>query len=296
MNNAGEAEIDNTAAEVLWPRPALAGCIFGSFVRDTRNRPLEAAQRYNHFAASPYCGITWFWEGQAHQVDWPDGAANPASRPPLPHIIFHGPHRQPSTSWNPGTVFAMTTVLYADAIAALAGLDISTVVDRVLPVEDIFDGTLLLACKATLGAGTSVERLLRFETELEPLWQEARPSGHVVAHMVRDWTRAMALRAATSDTGRSLRQLERRIRKWAGQSLRGLSSSAHAEHAYAISLKQRAEGDINLARLAADAGFSDQSHMIRTVKRETGFTPAQLQDLIENDESFWSYRLLAKKF
>ena len=44
---------------------------------------LTSAQRMNHFAAGPYCGVSWFIEGQAHLVDWPEGADKPGARPPL---------------------------------------------------------------------------------------------------------------------------------------------------------------------------------------------------------------------
>jgi AraC-like DNA-binding protein len=53
---------------------------------------------------------------------------------------------------------------------------------------------------------------------------------------------------------------------------------------------------MSLAQLAADAGFADQSHMTRHVRRETGFTPEQLRELIETDETFWCYRLVAERF
>lgn len=54
--------------------------------------------------------------------------------------------------------------------------------------------------------------------------------------------------------------------------------------------------DHSLAELAADAQFSDQSHMGRSVKRATGFSPAKLNRMIETEESFWCYRLLGERF
>ena len=48
--------------------------------------------------------------------------------------------------------------------------------------------------------------------------------------------------------------------------------------------------------LAGDAGYSDQSHMGRAVRRATGFSPARLNRMIESEESFWCYRLLGQRF
>ena len=77
-------------APVFSPRPALAGCIFGAFVRDTRDHPLGPAQRFNHFAATPYRGVTWFFEGKAHMLDWPSGL--PSSKAFDPHIDRAAPY------------------------------------------------------------------------------------------------------------------------------------------------------------------------------------------------------------
>ena len=42
-------------------------------------------------------------------------------------------------------------------------------------------------------------------------------------------------------------------------------------------LERLAGGDLDLARLAADEGFADQSHLCRVVRAETGTTPAALR-------------------
>jgi AraC-like DNA-binding protein len=114
--------------------------------------------------------------------------------------------------------------------------------------------------------------------------------------LLADWTKSLAIRAATSDSGRSLRQFERRIRSWTGQSLRGIRNNSRTETLFVIGTANRTNTAMTLAQLAADAGFSDQSHMTRHIRRETGFTPQQLHELIEHDEAFWAYRLAAERF
>jgi AraC-like DNA-binding protein len=283
-------------AQVFWPRVTLAGCLFGAFVRDTRNYPLKPEQRFNHFAATPFCGVTWFFEGQSHMLDWPNGADNPASEAPLPPVVFHGPQRQPTSSWNPGPVHAMTLAFYPDAIAALTGLDVSTMRDRIVPVDTVLSGPLLALCNSIRRPGLIEERYRRIEDGLEPLWQQARPQGHAVSHRLADWSLSLAIRAATSGTGRSIRQMERRIKSWAGQPHRDIQGNARAFHIFATATAHRHNPAMTLAQLAADTGYADQSHMTRHVRRETGFTPEQLRALIELDEAFWAYRLAAERF
>ena len=48
--------------------------------------------------------------------------------------------------------------------------------------------------------------------------------------------------------------------------------------------------------LAVEAGFADQSHMGRDLKRATGFSPVQLNQRILQNEAFWCYRLLGERF
>jgi AraC-like DNA-binding protein len=45
-------------------------------------------------------------------------------------------------------------------------------------------------------------------------------------------------------------------------------------------LEQLAGGQRDLARLAAETGFADQAHLTRSIRRETGSTPAQLRTLL----------------
>jgi AraC-like DNA-binding protein len=45
-------------------------------------------------------------------------------------------------------------------------------------------------------------------------------------------------------------------------------------------LERLADGERNLARLAADTGFADQSHLCRTLHAETGTAPSALRELL----------------
>jgi AraC-like DNA-binding protein len=90
-----------------------------------------------------------------------------------------------------------------------------------------------------------------------------------------------------------MRAAERRLRRWTGQNQQALSFYARFEELHRLSLQN---GDAPLAGLAQDAGFSDQSHMGRTVRRATGYSPARLNELIATEESFWCYRLLGERY
>jgi AraC-like DNA-binding protein len=113
---------------------------------------------------------------------------------------------------------------------------------------------------------------------------------------VKDWSRSLALRAAQTDLGRSTRQVARRVRSWTGASQRDLRGLGHIEQLYAKLHDAIQKGDVDWTELAAESGFADQAHMIRQMRRYTGFTPEQLRESARNDEAFWCYRLLGQYF
>ncbi len=110
---------------------------------------------------------------------------------------------------------------------------------------------------------------------------------------VAEWARALVTKAALSGPGRSLRSLERRIKRSSGQTQRTLKFFADFENLHRV-VRQNPGGA--LADIAYASGYADQSHMGRAVRRATGFTPAQLNSAIQNEEPFWCYRLLGERF
>jgi len=66
----------------------------------------------------------------------------------------------------------------------------------------------------------------------------------------------------------SRRQLERDFTRWIGTSPAHLAQVARVQ-----AISRKAQSGASLADIAADVGFSDQSHMSRVVRRLTGQTP-----------------------
>jgi AraC-like DNA-binding protein len=113
---------------------------------------------------------------------------------------------------------------------------------------------------------------------------------------IKDWSGSLVLRAALTDLGRSTRQVARRVKSWTGVSQRDLQGLGHTEQLYAKLHEAIQNGDVDWAGLAAASGFADQAHMIRQMRRHTGFTPEQLRQSAREDEAFWGYRLLGQYF
>jgi AraC-like DNA-binding protein len=291
--------VSTTTSEIAWPRPGMAGCMFCRIVRDTRGVTLDHAQRFNFFPASPVCSVAWLFAGDCHLIDGPDRMERPWTGARLPELAFFGPQLGPIASWNPGETYAMTITFYPDALSAMTGLDLSPFAGRMVPGEQVLPQPLLQPCRDLFDAigRQGAERAFSvLEDTIETLWTGTRPAGTKAMRSIEDWSRTLVRRAALTDLGRSTRQIARRVKAWTGASQRDLHGLGHSEQLYARWHAAIENGDVDWAGLAAASGFADQSHMIRQMRRHTGFTPEQLRQSAREDEAFWGYRLLGQYF
>lgn len=286
--------LPGTIARFFMPALPMGGLIFAAVERDTRSAMLSDMQRFNYYPATPLSMISWIFEGDLHMVSGARvGSENGRLEPALPRLVFSGPQRHPSASWSPGPVHALSVAFYPDAMAQLIGKPIQPFIDKILPATEVLEVDMLAACEAIFER-TAVPTLFgEIEKCLHPFW--AGVHAHTPAPLVGDWLRALATRAAFSKTGCGARQLQRRIKSWAGQSYRDLQIYARVESAFVHSGIPNSAED-NLAALALNAGFADQSHMGREVRRVTGIPPGRFRQLIDTEEAFWFYRLIEGQF
>jgi AraC-like DNA-binding protein len=288
-----------TTSQIMWPGPGVAGCVFCTIVRDTRGVALDQAQRFNFFPASPLCSVAWVLAGDCHLIDELQQMERPWTGARLPSLSVFGAQLGPLISWNPGETFAVTISLYPDAFSAMTGLDLSQFAGRMVAAEQVLPRPFLEACRNFFDGvrREGVEKACSIlEDEIEIIWTRTRPSGPRPIDWIKDWSRSLVVRAALTDLGRSTRQIARRVKSWTGVSQRDLQGLGHTEELYAKLHDALQQGDVDWAGLAAASGFADQAHMIRQMRKHTGFTPEQLRQSARDDEAFWGYRLLGQYF
>ena len=285
----------SAAVNRLWtPRLSLSACTRGVMLRDTRGLALSPAQRLTYFPASPLCAVHVTFEGEAELLrGFPDRPARlDDPREPLPSgLVLVGPHTQPTACWNPGPVHVLSLVLMPDALQLLTGLEPAALVNRVVDASTLLPAEwrwLFGGLAALPDADAQVQRLQDF---LDPRWQAVRPKQALQGHRYADWAQGLAMRAAQSSAGRSLRQMERRIKAWAGQPMRELQSLGRIEQAFFTVARAADDERVRWAEVAADTGYADQSHLSRSTRRVTGFAPDELRRRIRDEEPFWLYRL-----
>lgn len=290
----------DTRNHLQLPRAALGACVRAYVERDTRGTCLSDAQRFNHFPASPYCSLTWVLHGSGEmvQTEHPD-ADDLAQRPRLPLAadwLISGPHTRPMVSWNPGPALGFWVLLQPDALHALTGLDSTAWCNQTLAAAPLLaaapHGAAWQALDGAVRAAPDrAGRVAAVEAFLHPRWQALRPAQPLGLHHTRDWAVAVAQRAASSGPGRSLRQLERRIKRHTGLPMRELRVLNRAERAFFQARAAQDAARLSWTDVASDVGYADQSHLCRETRRVTGFSPEELRQRIAGDEAFWAYRL-----
>lgn len=283
-------------AQLILPRVGLAGCVFAAIMRDTRAVKLRADQRFNFFPASPYCTVSLFFDGSSNIVDVENFGSGDFSGTPMGQMTFSGPQSHPLVSWNPDHVYAISIGFYPEAWQVLSECNAGSFVDQTVPLERVASGALLQLFADVIASEHKQTGFEHFQDGLEKLWKEQRSRGIYGFDRMGDWIRALAMQAATSGVGRSARQIQRRIKEWTGQTHRDLSRYSRVENLFELVTTDKGTGGRDLAGLSVEAGFSDQSHMGREVRRVTGMSPQRLNRYIKSDEAFWCYRLLGERF
>lgn len=275
-------------SKLFLPPPTLSGCVLVAVYRDTCGAQLSAEDRVSHFPASPMVAVTRVLQGDLHLIpagidgvgsDWRAASKAPA----LPQTFVMGPQNAPISSWAKGDVTALTVGIYPDAWRVLGGDDECSALppDVLLALDQI-------SAAPSLDVGWD-----RFCSVLGQRWRQAHSASRTSMTGVSDWVKSLMTRAALSGSGQSLRSIERRVKRLTGSTRQTLEFFAAIENLQAASIEN---ADQSLAEIALSAGYSDQSHMGRAVRRATGFSPARLNRAMETEEAFWCYRLLGERF
>jgi AraC-like DNA-binding protein len=188
-------------------------------------------------------------------------------------------------------VHVFIILFFPQALHALTGLDISRQVDRFAALDEVVDAPWQAFSQEMLQAPDDAARLALLGQFLLPRWQAARAHGAAPGNALGDWVNALAIQVAASGWGRSARNLERRIKVWAGQPLRRLRRLRRAEQSFLESREEMAAGTVSWADAAAQGGYADQAHLCRETRSVTGLSPGELARRLREDESCWVYRI-----
>ena len=274
-----------TKSQILLPPKPLASCIAGCIVRDTRQATLSDTDRVNYFPATPLFSATLILEGRLHIAHDIINLDDLRERPSAAPKLFGTPQNRPQMSWSPGPILALTIAFFPDAWQRLGGtLDGA-------PPESLSTALEILETEPLETAWPG------FWAKMSAIWMETQDRDHAAgwtgSDKLKDWTNHLIGKLVQTGSGRSLRSAQRHLQRWTGQSRQSLEFFTKVEEVHRL---VAAEPTASPAELAVEAGFSDQSHLGRVLKRATGFSPVSLNQKIATEEPFWCYRLLGERF
>lgn len=135
----------------LWqPRASLSACVRATLVRNTVGWNLSDAQRVNHFPAAPLCSLSWWFVGHSETLcptepDRPATLGDPCKAMPGAWVLG-GPQTRPTASWCPGPVHAMMVLFMPDALHLMTGVDVNSLMDRLVDASDVLPPEWLTMC------------------------------------------------------------------------------------------------------------------------------------------------------
>ena len=276
--DASLVALSGARAKLMFPRAGLRGLIALAVVRDTRGAALTNAERFSFFPASPFCAVSHVLAGELYLV----GAKE--RNVPRPHggVFPFGSEPRTRDELESGSGADDVDLPVPERVERRVGAGSEANHRRLRPVGGCLSRDLARQFDEAAQAGDCESVFARTEDALEPRWRENRAGGFSPPWLT-DWLRGLAIQAAFSGPGKSARQIQRRIKTWTGKTQRDWQTHARLEQAFARGVNAT-QGSI--AELAVDAGYSDQSHMGREIKRLTGYSPARLMKLINSDERF----------
>lgn len=196
-------------------------------------------------------------------------------------------------SATPGTRILLAAVLPGQ-LPRLFGLPASAVSEEFVPLADLLPGPLLAEFSEKLAASaTPDEQLAHFVDFLLALQaMQAQRAADLV--LPENWL-FRPLAEIADAFALSSRQFERRFTHSYGQSLRAFRQQARCSRMLVDLVFGRREFAA-WADIAASAGYFDQAHLSRDLRRYTGYAPAQLgRQLAVEDPALWPYRLSSQQ-
>jgi AraC-like DNA-binding protein len=255
-------------------------------VEDTRGilNPFEGFRRFTLDRKAPSADLAP-WVDRYWIVRWDLPSGEQFQQEVLPHpsvqlafeahgATVHGIGTRRFIARLEGTGRALGVKFLPGAFAAFCARPMADLVDRVLPLVDVFGSAATVLARQVADDSDDSRAVRAIEGFLRGLTPLRDPNMELVTRLVelaqrdRSMTRSEAL---AKRAGMSVRSLQRLFERFLGLGPKWVICRARVQEA----ADRVATGEaVDWAALAIELGYHDQAHLIRDFKSQIGFTPA----------------------
>lgn len=194
----------------------------------------------------------------------------------LPASFAYGQLSSYKDLYSENEIMLIIVVFQPNGINQLLGLPGNEFHDSIIPVEDLF-GKKTSTLQEQLSEQNNpvrIDLLNRFFRSIIA----AKPSSNQLLinsslHFIINNKGHFSIKQLVEYTGYTERHLERKFKECIGLNPKKFGNIIRLHHFLKL-LKDKTD-DINLTAISYDAGFSDQSHLIKEFRKHTGITPTE---------------------
>jgi AraC-like DNA-binding protein len=247
--------------------PALAGSV-GGYAEAPPSRPLRAHLRciwFHRIPENSHAPIRVVPDGCV-DLRWIEG-----------RLTVAGPDRSAMLETIPPGAFVIGFRFLPARASRWLGLPMSEIVDRRVPLEDLWGAEARRLADGAGEAGAPSQIVRRLELGLgrkAEIFEAADQDMECVfALLSREGFSTPSVADLVGQLGLSERTLRRRCREAFGYGPKTLERILRFQRFLRL---VRSPGGDGMARLAAEAGYADQAHLAREVKRLSGLSPSEV--------------------
>jgi AraC-like DNA-binding protein len=195
----------------------------------------------------------------------------------LPSSFIYGQLNGFKDIYSGSEMSIVIVVFQPNGINQLLGITSSELRDTIITIDDIFGLEGIELQEKLSEQSTIQERLNLLNLFFKTLEAKKPMSNQLIAAASLDFIfkskGQFSLKQLVDYTGYTERHIERKFTECVGLNPKKFGNIVKI-HGFLKLLKNKSE-DTNLTTISYDAGFSDQSHLIREFKKHTGMTPKE---------------------
>jgi AraC-like DNA-binding protein len=194
----------------------------------------------------------------------------------LPASFLYGQLNGFKDLYSENEITLIIVVFQPNGIHQLLGIPANEFHDAIIPVEDIFDEKITALQESLFQQNNSIRTQL-LNSFFKSLIAAKPASNQFIIdhslHFIINNKGQFSIKQLVEYTGYTERHLERKFKECIGLNPKRFGNVVRLHHFLKL-LKDKPD-DTNLTTICYDAGFSDQSHLIKEFRKHTGITPKE---------------------